>query len=237
MEFIRRRREDLTRRESTHGVEPEREEPIKNNTRPPANQPYSNNPKYDYSAVKPLRPLTDNELTQPRVRDLLKQLVEEKQYGEQKKDTAKKTKKFRWPGGWKSKAKKADKKKDFIMIWYLNIKGEIEQPLIVPIYSGNMVIIRNKIHEVDPRAMWNWRVGMKSHKVLIVKEIDRRPVSNLDLDEVRKRGDATDSDEFLIKAAIRAQTAAIGKTVPKWVWIVVGLIIVGILIFFFTQGG
>lgn len=123
------------------------------------------------------------------------------------------------------------------MIWYLNIKGEVEQPLVVPIYSGNMVIIRNKIHEVDPRAMWNWKVGMKNHKVLIIKEIDRRPVSNLDLDEVRKRGDATDSDEFLIKAAIRAQTAATAKPISKWVWIIIGIAVVAVLIFFFMQGG
>ena len=204
---------------------------------PPINQPYSINPKYDYSAVKPLRPLSDNELREPRVRELLKQLVEEKRFGDKKADTAKKQKGFKWPGAWKSKANQASKKKDFIMIWYLNIKGEIEQPLVVPIYSGNMVIIRNKIHEVDPRAMWNWKVGMKSHKVLIIKEIDRRPVSNLDLDEVRKRGDATDSDEFLIKAAIRAQTAATSKPIPMWIWIVLGIVVVGGLIFFFMQKG
>jgi hypothetical protein len=241
MEFIRRRREDLRSASPTRSrIEPQQDPhhhiPVKN-IRPPANQPYSENPKYDYSAVRPLRPLTDEELRAPRVRELLQQLVEEKQFGEQKKDTAKKGRPFRWPGAWKSKANRASKKKDFIMIWYLNIKGEVEQPLVVPIYSGNMVIIRNKIHEVDPRAMWNWKVGMKNHKVLIIKEIDRRPVSNLDLDEVRKRGDATDSDEFLIKAAIRAQTAATAKPISKWVWIIIGIAVVAVLIFFFMQGG
>jgi len=134
-----------------------------------------------------------------------------------------------------SKANKASKKKDFIMIWYLNIKGEIETPLVVPIYSGNMVIIRNKIHEVDPRAMWSLKLGMKTHKVLIIKEIDRRPVSNLDLDEIRRRGDATDSDEFLIKAALRAQTAVAKKPIPIWIWIILGVIVVGLLIFFFMS--
>jgi len=166
---------------------------------------------------------------------MLKQLVNEKKFGEKKQDTLNKTKKFRWPSAWKSKANKASKKRELVMIWYLNIKGEIEQPLVVPIYSGNMVIIRNKIHEVDPRAMWNWKVGMKNHKVLIVKEIDRRPVSNLDLDEIRKRGDATDSDEFLIKAAIRAQTTTTTKPVSKWIWIILGIAVVGVLIFFFMQ--
>jgi hypothetical protein len=238
MEFIRRRREDLTTRPTTNERIESRSIPTAHDvSRPPIDQPYSENPKYDYSAIRPLRPLTDEELRKPRIRELLNQISEEQKHGLQRADTEKKKKPFKWPGGWKSKANKASKKRDFIMIWYLNIKGEIEQPLVVPIYSGNMVIIRNKIHEVDPRAMWNWKVGMKTHKVLIVREIDRRPVTNLDLDEVRKRGDATDSDEFLIKAAIRAQTAATAKPIPMWVWIVVGIIVIGLLIFFFTQGG
>jgi hypothetical protein len=83
--------------------------------------------------------------------------------------------------------------------------------------------------------MWTLKLGMKSHKVLIIKEIDRRPVSNLDLDEIRRRGDATDSDEFLIKAALRAQTATAKKPISIWVWIILGIIVVGLLIFFFMN--
>jgi len=192
--------------------------------------------KYDYNTqVKPLRPLNNEELNQPRVRDLLKQLMEDKQMGEQRKETKKTKKFFKWPMAWKSKANKSSKKPDTVLIFYLNIKGEIQTPMIVPIYSGNMVIIKNKIHEVDPRAMWSLKLGMKTHKVLIIKEIDRRPVSNLDLDEIRKRGDATDSDEFLIKAALRAQTAVARKPVSIWVWIIVGVIVVGLLVFFFMS--
>jgi len=192
---------------------------------------------YDYSETRarPLRALNNTELNQPRVRDLLKQLVEEKQIGAQKKETKKTKKFFKWPMAWKSKANKSSKKPNTVLIFYLNIKGEIQTPMIVPIYSGNMVIIKNKIHEVDPRAMWSLRLGMKTHKVLIIKEIDRRPVSNLDLDEIRKRGDATDSDEFLIKAALRAQTAVARKPVSIWVWIIAGIIVVGLLIFFFMS--
>ena len=155
--------------------------------------------------------------------------------GEQRKETKKTKKFFKWPMAWKSKANKSSKKPDTVLIFYLNIKGEIQTPMIVPIYSGNMVIIKNKIHEVDPRAMWSLKLGMKTHKVLIIKEIDRRPVSNLDLDEIRKRGDATDSDEFLIKAALRAQTAVARKPVSIWVWIIVGVIVVGLLVFFFMS--
>jgi len=157
--------------------------------------------------------------------------VEEKQIGDQRKETKKTKKKFKYPIAWKSKASKSSKKPDTVLVFYLNIKGEIQTPMIVPIYSGNMVIIRNKIHEVDPRAMWSLKLGMKTHKVLIIKEIDRRPVSNLDLDEIRRRGDATDSDEFLIKAALRAQTAVAKKPIPIWVWLILGVIIIGVIAF------
>jgi hypothetical protein len=240
MEFIRRRREDLrtgatTRRVVMPPVEnpstPEQydEENVKDNTI------FAKKYDYSYTQAKPLRPLNNEELNQPRVRDLLKQLMEDKQIGTQKKETKDTKKFFKWPMKWKSKANKSSKKPETVLIFYLNIKGEIQTPMIVPIYSGNMVIIKNKIHEVDPRAMWSLKIGMKTHKVLIIKEIDRRPVSNLDLDEIRKRGDATDSDEFLIKAALRAQTAVARKPISIWVWIILGIVVVGVLIFFFMN--
>jgi hypothetical protein len=238
MEFIRRRREDLgaatnsARRvvappvDNPSSPEQYQDESIRNNIMP--------TPKYNYndSKANPLRPLSDEELNKPRVRELLKQLVDEKQIGEQRKETKKIKKKFKYPMAWKSKATKSSKKPDTVLVFYLNIKGEIQTPMVVPIYSGNMVIIRNKIHEVDPRAMWSLKLGMKTHKVLIIKEIDRRPVSNLDLDEIRRRGDATDSDEFLIKAALRAQTALAKKPISIWVWIILGVIVIGLLAFF-----
>jgi hypothetical protein len=235
MEFIRRRREDLGATATGKRVVTS---PIENPSTPEQYQEDevrdNLNSKYDYSdsRARPLRPLNREELNQPRVRDLLNQLVEEKQSGAQKKETKQTKKKFKYPMAWKSKANKSSKKPDTVLVFYLNIKGEIQTPLIVPIYSGNMVIIKNKIHEVDPRAMWSLKLGMKTHKVLIIKEIDRRPVSNLDLDEIRRRGDATDSDEFLIKAALRAQTAVAKKPISIWIWIILAVVIVGLIAFF-----
>ena len=72
----------------------------------------------------------------------------------------------------------------------------------------------------------------------IIKGIDRRPVSNLDYDEIRKRGDSTDSDEFLIKAAMQAIVGGIKKKpLDKKVIIIIGLIAAAALIFFMTRGG
>ncbi|MFI5405051.1 MAG: hypothetical protein ACHQ1D_00915 [Nitrososphaerales archaeon] len=164
-----------------------------------------------------------------RVRELLEKLVEEKREKEKKVETKKKTRKWNWPMGWKGRMNKATKQREKVLVFYLNIKGEIEQPMVIPLYGGNMVIIRNKVYEVDPRAFWMVKAGFKSYKVLMIKEIDRRPVSNLDYSEIKKRGDATDSDEFLIKAALRAQTQQMAKPVNKALIFIIGIIVLGVI--------
>lgn len=170
------------------------------------------------------------------VRGLLKKLVEEKESGQKKSETKILKKPWKFPRKWLSRAKKSERRKDAVLVFYLNIKGELEPPMIVPIYGGNMVIIRNKVYEVDPRAFWNVRTGFnRTYKLLIIKEIDRRPVSNLDWDDIRTRGDATDSDEFLIKAALRAQMTTAAKSLGKGVIIFIVIAIVAALIFFFMQ--
>ena len=163
---------------------------------------------------------------------MLNELLEEKKTGEMKKDTAEKQKVWKMPRVWKGKIKKSSKNKEAVAVMYFTIKGELEL-LTVPIYGGNMVIIRNKVYEFDPRAIWTTKIGMKFYKILAIKEIDRRPISNLDLDEVRKRGDSTDSDEFLIKAALKAQVQTTAKAVGKGIIILIAVVVIGGLLFFF----
>jgi len=186
--------------------------------------------------MEPIRRTVDNS-RQLTVRELLSKLNEEKQIGEKRKETNAKRVSWKWPWSWKSTMNRGQKARDQVVVLYLNIKGEIEPPMIVPIYSGNMVIIRNKVHEVDPRAFWTVKIGFKTFKVLLYKEIDRRPVSNLDYSEIKARGDATDSDEFLIKAALKAQTATTPKVgLSKAVVIIIVLAIVAALGYFFFAG-
>lgn len=146
-----------------------------------------------------------------------------------------KKKKFKWPMKWKQVFKNSKKQKNMILVWFLNIKGEIEPPKLYPIYQSNMVIIQNRPYEVHPRSFWR----MGKYTCQIIKGIDRRPVSNLDYDEIRKRGDSTESDEFLIKAALSAVAGDFKKKKPidKKVIIIGGLIAAAILIYFMSQGG
>jgi hypothetical protein len=182
---------------------------------------------------------THDNTKESTVRELLNKLVEEKNQREKKADTKSSKKQWKWPRPWSAKMSKSQKKQaqDQVLVFYLNIKGEIEAPILQPLYSGNMVIIRNKVYEVDPRAFWTVKIGFKLYKVLLIKEIDRRPVSNLDYSEIRKRGDATDSDEFLIKAALRAQLSQTAKSISKWVIIAIVIAVIAAIIYFLFASG
>jgi hypothetical protein len=170
------------------------------------------------------------------VRDLLNRLLQDKKLEERKQDTSKGKKQFKFPRPWLGKMKKGQKARDQVLVFYLNIKGEMEAPTLQPLYSGNMVIIRSKVYEIDPRAFWTVKIGLKMYKILLIKEIDRRPVSNLDYTEIKRRGDATDSDEFLIKAALRAQVGQAQKQISKWIIIgIVVAVIAGIAYFLLSK--
>jgi len=163
----------------------------------------------------------------------LDRILFEQTYGGQIKHTeeflSKKKKKFKFPAKFKGAMKKANKKGNTILVWYLNAKGIIEPPKIYPMYSSDMIIVRNKPHQIDPRAFWR----MGKYQCLLIKEIDRRPVSNLDYDEIKRRGDATDSDEFIIKAAMQAMIGKPQKKpVNKTIIIVIGILVAVGLVYF-----
>lgn len=164
---------------------------------------------------------------------LLNRVLYEQRFGIKIKETQEQLEKSKWKFSWKSRSEmKASKKKsarDLILVFYLNIKGEMEKPKLYPLYSGNMVIIRNKPYEVDPRAFWT----LDKYKCMVFREIDRRPVSNLDYSEVKARGDATDSDEFLIKAAMKALQGGIKKPMNKGVIILIVIAAIAAALFFF----
>jgi len=157
-------------------------------------------------------------------------------FGKYIKDTSdflkKKKNHFKWPMKWKKVFKKSRKKRNQILVIFLNIKGEIEPPKLYPIYSSNMIIIQNRPYQVDPRSFW--RLG--KYTCQIIKGIDRRPVSNLDYDEIRKRGDSTDSDEYLIKAAMQAVAGGVKKKpMDRKTVVIIVIVILAALIYFMSK--
>jgi len=166
----------------------------------------------------------------------INRILFEQKFGAKIKHTEefmKKKKKFKFPLKWRNVMKTANKKGKQVLVWYFNRKGVIEPPKLHPLYASDMIIVRNKPHEVDPRAFW--RLG--KNQCLCIKEIDRRPISNLDYAEIKARGDATDSDEFIIKAAMQAVIGGIKKKVSinKTALIILGLIAAGAIVFFMSK--
>jgi hypothetical protein len=178
-------------------------------------------------------------------------LEKSKKLLEREVETKEKTKEFKWPFKWVSKFKQAKRKKndDMMLVIFLNKKNELEAPKFMPIYDGNMIIYKNKPYEFDPRAVWRVK-GMKgTPQAYIIKEIDRRPVmnkfgrkvyadaavSNMDLEEIRARGDSTESDEFLIKAALKAQQSQAKKNINIAVIAIVAIVVIGGIIWFLSS--
>jgi hypothetical protein len=191
--------------------------------------------------------------------DKVNSLEEIKDSLEKQKETLETSRPFRFPFRWALKfmQSKRKSKQEMALVLFFNKKNEIEQPMFLPIFSGNMIVYKNKAYEFDPRAIWRIR-GVRGYpSVYCIREIDRRPIknpdgsfkryegkvvyrrdaaiSNMDIDEVRARGDSTESDEFLIKAALKAQTTQIPV---KGSWLIGGLVvlvIIGIIVWLFVS--
>jgi len=193
---------------------------------------------------------------QPRritLADRVKNLEKKEKLSQRAIKTAEETKQFKFPFKWRMKFNQARRKSktEMMLVFFLNKKNEIEPPKFMPIFDGNMIIWKNKPYEFDPRAVWTIKGIRKNPKAYLIKEIDRRPVmnrkgkvvyrdaavSNMDLDEIRRRGDSTESDEFLIKAALKAQTTAVKKGVNIAIIIVIILIALGVFGWFMFGGG
>ena len=191
-----------------------------------------------------------------RVRDLESQARLEAR----SKETKEKTKQFKFPFRWRRRFMQARRKRfsDLMLVIYFNKKNEIEPPKFMPIYDGNMVIWKNKPYEFDPRAIWRIKGVRGQPMVYCIKEIDRRPIknpdgtfkkdklgrriystdaaiSNNDIDEIRARGDSTESDEFLIKAALKAQQSQAKRQLNIVALVVILVLVAGGLIWFFTS--
>jgi len=174
--------------------------------------------------------------TRRSLTDRINQIEEELSIGEMKKITKEEKKDWKFPFKWKRQFNKSRSKMalDKILVIYLNIKSEIEPPVLVPLFSGNIIIYKNKAHEFDPRAVLTIRIGKKIIRCILIKETDRRAVSNLDYDEIKKRGDSTDSDEILVKMIVKAIIEKTKKKVSMGIVILIGVAIIAAIIVFFV---
>ena len=153
------------------------------------------------------------------------------------KQASSKPTEFKFPFKWKNAANKSFSKlnQDKILCLYLSKKGQIIGPMFLDIYGGHIIIYKNKAHEYRPRELWFMKIGIKTVPVYIIREIDRKPVSNRDWDAVVARGDSTKNDELLLKMVKLAQlqkvAAAGGKAILYIVGGLIAAVVVGYVVF------
>jgi len=137
-------------------------------------------------------------------------------------------KKFKLPKKILGKARKANKDYKSVLVEFITLKGTVEW-MILPSREDH-IIIYDKVYWFDPQTIQNMKVGFnKTYKVLIIKEGDMCPVSNLDYDELISMGRSTNNHKLLIKAALEATLAQAKPKVSKGMIVfIVILIIAGI---------
>ena len=154
------------------------------------------------------------------------------------KDSKTKKKSWRFPFKWKRTMNKSLKHTQIekVLCFFINIKGEMETPILLPIYNGNTLIYKYTVHEVDPRDIITLPIKKKVYKLLIYNIHDRKAFSPRNYGEVKERGDSTMDDEVFIKAMLTAKASQISKQqIGKGALVIGGLVIAAIIIWFFIK--
>lgn len=172
------------------------------------------------------------------IKEQLEELKEKDELRDRREKTLREQEQWNFPKKWnkgfrKSTGKFAD---DKILVIVLNQKQELEPPVLVPIFSGNIIIYKNKAYDFDPRAVLTIKYKKKIVRVVLIRTIDRRPFCNLDWGEVRARGDGTDSDEILLKMVTKAMIEKQKKPFNKGIIVVIVIAVIIGIIFFLWKG-
>lgn len=140
-------------------------------------------------------------------------------------------KKWKFPFKTNTLFKRSAKKTDYVLVQYLTNNYQCEYKLL-PVISGNIVMVRNKAYELDPRKIYRYgKVGM-----YIIREFDRKPVSNEDYKIVKELKQDTDSDVPLIKAVLGAIMKEQKTETRNWmILIIIGVIVLGAAYMFFGK--
>jgi len=159
--------------------------------------------------------------------------------GKASEETKKEKKGWKIPFKWKKTLNKSLKKtsEEKVLCFFINNKGELESPVLLPIINGNIIVYKYTIHKIDPLDILTFVYRKKFYKVLIYRVMDRKAVSIRDYKEVKGKGDSTENDEVLIKAMLTAKASQISKQqIGKGALVVGGLALVGVIIWIFSRG-
>ena len=152
--------------------------------------------------------------------------------------TKKEKKDWKIPFKWKRTFNKSTKNSavEKVLCFFINNKGELEAPVLLPIINGNIIVHKYTIHKIDPTDILTLVYKKKFYKLLIYRLMDRKAISIRDYKNVKESGDSTENDEVLIKAMLTAKASQISKQqIGKGALIIGGLVIAGIVIWIFSR--
>lgn len=153
----------------------------------------------------------------------------------------KKPKQFKFVGKNKSVLRKSKKRRDEIACFVMTLKGNIEV-VLTKIYGGNFLVVNNHVYRFKPTKVHN----LGKYKCVIAREWDRELVGHDEFDKTvlddytsNNPGSKLNIDDpVLIKAIIMAHLSEkTKKPISSWVWIVLGLIVVGVIAYLIWGGG
>ena len=152
--------------------------------------------------------------------------------------TKREKKEWKFPFKWKKTFNKSTKSSSVekVLCFFINNKGELESPVLLPIINGNIIVYKYTIHKIDPTDILTLVYKKKFYKLLIYRLMDRKAISIRDYKTVKADGDSTENDEVLIKAMLTAKASQISKQqIGKGALIIGGLVIVGVIIWIFSR--
>lgn len=179
------------------------------------------------------------------ISDRVSRLENQITFKEAKEITEQEKKPFPWKGKFRTVMKRDPKRiKEKIIVICLNAKKEIEEPVILPVISGGLIVYRDKGFAFDPTCLYTIKMGSRINKVLFLEEIDRLPIGHRyrqvktkDIEELKKQGRYTFNDSILLKMLWNAQiekkpTSPVSGKVIFWIVLAA---IAGIIIYMFTK--
>ena len=124
-----------------------------------------------------------------------------------------------------------------VLVFLLNLRKQIEGPIVTKIYGGNFLVIRNHVYRFNQDRIFSFG----KFKAVIAREFDRELVGIDDYKELVTKDFASNNpggrvnidDPVLIKALIAAKlTEKPVVDTSKIKWIVGGIAVVAIVLFF-----
>ena len=127
-------------------------------------------------------------------------------------------------------------KEEKVLCFFINIKNELESPVLLPIHNGNTITYKYTVHEVDPRDIITMHYKKKFYKLLIYNIASRKAFSVRDYQDIKDNKQSTTDDEVLLKAMLTAKASQISTAqIGKGALIIGGLVLAGIVIWLFLK--